>query len=534
MIIILEKNLIMEKEKDEKDEEILKRKRIRKNLLLKVNEEIKEISDSKPTLLINSKTMDELGKVYNRSNILLIEKGIVYSNYIKTEIRIYPNKKITPIYREKSVKNKVEKSNYKLEINGPSYEEEAASPIINFIPKKINLGTTKIIKLDKRYTKNNGSIQKYIENNLNAEKEAIAKEDQLNKSLRIEKSNMNKLIEKILAIKNTENMESIIKSNIKKLRKYCYKFRIKKKKRKNKSQEPKSNLNVISSNKLSAKKYDKERKSSPFKIIPHPSNKKQKKFSNLNILRKLKKLKTLNEEDGKSAKIVQSKNKSSKPIKTSENINTNKSNNNSNNSHYVIKVNNSEEEPAPDLHNIKRELMRSVINERPSKYYFHQSKFSDKNEKHKQKINKKKNNLKKMIMRKVSAFNPKEIEKIKFSMKKIKRDKLELDENAYKNNSNNSTNNSPYKSENKNTNNNNNNNISIIINNSFNQSLSKIKKINDSKKRSKKKIIESPNRKNDNYSNCNTNNNTNIITLTQSSIEKHCKNSIKKSQNKVY
>ena len=84
-----------------KDEEILKRKRIRKNLLLKVNDEIKEISDSKPTLLINSKTMDELGKVYNRSNILLIEKGIIYSNYIKDEIIIFPEKKITPVYREK-------------------------------------------------------------------------------------------------------------------------------------------------------------------------------------------------------------------------------------------------------------------------------------------------------------------------------------------------------------------------------------------------------------------------------------------------
>ena len=226
-----------------KDEEILKRKRVRKNLLLKVNDEIKEISDSKPTLLINSKTMDELGKVYNRSNILLIEKGIIYSNYIKDEIIIFPNQKITPIYREKSVKNKIEKTSYKLEVNGPSYEEEVASPVINFIPKKINLGAKRITIFDKRYTKNNGSILKFIE------KDSLEKEDQLNKSLRIEKSNMNKLIEKILIIKNNENMESIIKSNIKKLRKYCYKFRIKKKKRKNKSQEQKSNLNSMSSKK---------------------------------------------------------------------------------------------------------------------------------------------------------------------------------------------------------------------------------------------------------------------------------------------
>ena len=279
-----------------KNEEILRRKRIRKTLLLKVNDEIKEISDSKPKLLINSKTIEELEKVYNRSNILLIEKGIIYSNYIKDEVKIYPNKKIIPIYREKSVKNKIEKTNNKLETNGPSYEEEVVSPIINFIPKKINLGIKNSTILEKRYTKNNGSIKKFIENNLNVENASLKKEDQLNKSFKIEKSNMNKLIEKILAIKNNENMESIIKSNIKKLRKYCYKFRIKKKKKRNKSQDQKANINIISPNNRSIKKTDKERKSSPFKIIQHPlpSTKKQKKYTNLNIHKNLKKLKILN------------------------------------------------------------------------------------------------------------------------------------------------------------------------------------------------------------------------------------------------
>jgi len=513
-------------------EEILKRKRIRKTLLLKVNDEIKEISDSKPKLLINSKTIEELEKVYNRSNILLIEKGIIYSNYIKTEVRIYPNKQITPIYREKSVKNKVEKTNYKLEVNGPSYEEEVVSPIINFIPKKINLGSKRVTIFEKRYTKNNGSIQKFIENNLNVENAPLKKDDQLNKSLRIEKSNMNKLIDKILAIKNNENMESIIKSNIKKLRKYCYKFRIKKKKKRNKSQEQKNNINIISSKNIVIKKADKERKSTPFKIIPrpHPSTKKQRKFSNLNIHRKLKKLKTLNEEDGKSLKIEKEKTKIIKQIKSSEKLNTNKSANSNNNNHYTIKISKNEEDE-PDLHDIKKELMRSFIHERPSKYSIHtNSKFCDKNDKNKSKNNKKKNNLKKMIMRNVSAFNPKDIEKIRFSMKKNKKYKLELEDNLNKNYDN-SNNNSPYKSDNKKVN----NNINTIINNSFNQRLSKIKKLNDnSKKKSKKKLIESPNRKIDNISNCNTNNNTNNFTVTQSSIEKNCKNSRKKSQNKVY
>jgi hypothetical protein len=153
------------------------------------------------------------------------------------------------------------------------------------------------------------------------------------------------------------------------------------------------------------------------------------------------------------------------------------------------------------------------------------SKFGEKNDKNKFKVKKKKSYLKKMIMRNVSAFNPKDIEKIKFSLKKMKRDKFELEDNLNKSSINNSHNNSPHKSENKNEN----NNINLIINNSFNQSLSNIKKINSKKKKSKKKLIESPKRRIDNYSNCNTNNNTNIFTLTQSSNEKNNKNSRKKS-----
>ena len=68
----------------------IKRKKIRKILLLKINDELKEISQSKPTLLINSKTIQEIEKLYNTNNILLSEKSIIYSNYVKTEIKIYP------------------------------------------------------------------------------------------------------------------------------------------------------------------------------------------------------------------------------------------------------------------------------------------------------------------------------------------------------------------------------------------------------------------------------------------------------------
>ena len=165
----------MEEIKDEN----YKRRQVRKTLLLKVNEEIKEISDSKPTLLINSKTIQEIEKVYNRNNILLTEKGILYYNYIKTGMKIYPNN-IIPINRVKSVKKKIENTNYILELNGQSYEEDVVSSIINYIPKKINLGSKKLEINAKRLTKNNGSIQKFIEDNLNKEKSNL-NEDQLNK-----------------------------------------------------------------------------------------------------------------------------------------------------------------------------------------------------------------------------------------------------------------------------------------------------------------------------------------------------------------
>ena len=411
------------------------------------------------------------------------------------------------------------------------------------------MGTKKINIIDKRYTKNNGSIQKFIENNLNAEKDLIKKEDQLNKSTIFEKSNIDKLIEKILSVKNNENMESIIKANIKKLRKYCYKFRIKKKKKKYKSKEPRvSTLYVGTSKNLSIKKIDKERRSSPFKIVIHRSNKKDKNNSSM-IKKRVKKIKTLNEENGK--KIIDDLHdlKLPKPIKISENIITNKSDNNhTKNGHYIVTINktdspnhNNEEEVVPYLHKIKKEMMRSFVNERPPKYDIHNnnnnnnSKVGEKTGKSDKtkKNNKKKNNLKKMIMRNVSAFNPKDIEKIKFSMKKAKKEKHELEDNLNKNN-NSMYKNNARKSENKKV-----NNINIIINNSFNHRCSrysKVKKGNESKLKSKKKLIESPYRKIDNYSNCNTNYNTNNnFTLTQSSnekIEKICKNYKKKSINK--
>ena len=288
----------------------IKRKKIRKILLLKINDELKEISQSKPTLLINSKTIQEIEKLYNTNNILLSEKSIIYSNYVKTEIKIYPPN-IKPIKKYKSVEKTIEKPKIKIDLVGPSYDEEALSPIINYFPQKKNL-YTKNATLDKRYTKNNGSIQKFIENNLNTDN-SLSKEDQLNQSTKIQNNNLHKLIDRILSLKDNENMEEIIKRNIKKLRKYCYRFRKKKKKNKKyKSQEHKTNTNsnnnnnnnnihIISKklNKEKEKDKDKELRRSHLKAIPRYSSKKQKIYSSIKNKRRTVKLKTLSQDEGK-------------------------------------------------------------------------------------------------------------------------------------------------------------------------------------------------------------------------------------------
>ena len=131
--------------------EISKRKKVRKTLLLKTNDEIKEISDSHPKLLINSTTIQDIEKIYNRNSILLSEKGIIYSNYVKTEIRIYP----PIIYRENRYKSSEKqisnKPKIKLEIvEGSTPEEDIVSPILNFFPKKIDLASKILTMNDKR------------------------------------------------------------------------------------------------------------------------------------------------------------------------------------------------------------------------------------------------------------------------------------------------------------------------------------------------------------------------------------------------
>ena len=206
---------------DDINDDIKRRKKIRKTLLLKINDEIKNISNSKPPLLINSKTIEEFENIYNTNNILLSEKGILYTNFIKMETIIYPPIP-APSRRIKSVEKKIEKTKIKKDLKGLSFDEEIISPL-NFLPKKIDLASKKLTNVNKRYTKT-VEIPKSIENNLNRDKSISKVEDQLNQSTKFEDNNMlHQLIEKILRIKNNENMEKIIKRNIKKLRKYCYK-----------------------------------------------------------------------------------------------------------------------------------------------------------------------------------------------------------------------------------------------------------------------------------------------------------------------
>ena len=218
--------------------EIKKRKRIRKLLLLKINEEIKQISKYKSNIKINSKTIQELNKIYNKNDILLYEKSIIYSNYIKTEETII-TKNISPINISKEIdnpikleikiKNKEENKNKRTsnEINTPDDDST-----INYVPKKIELGRKKFLR-NKTKIRNNGSIPNFHKN-----KNIIISDKDITKETEKEKNNstklgcdlhLHKLVEKISLIKNNENIEVKIRENIKKLRNYCYQLRKKKK-----------------------------------------------------------------------------------------------------------------------------------------------------------------------------------------------------------------------------------------------------------------------------------------------------------------
>ena len=262
---------------EDNEYEILKRKRIRKLLLLKINDELKIISKYKSNIRINSKTIQELNAVYNQSDILLHEKSTVYSNYIKTEETII-SRSISPIIRSRivnkniinnnnnnnnnhnnnnnnnnnrkswnsnnlrnSISSKNSKNNSKKSRNKKkeetknslieicSVDEDSTSPVISFFPKKIELGRKKLFGR-KSKQRNNESIKNYRKKNINSDKE-LTNQNIFIKSTKLNPDiNLHKLIEKITSIKNNESTEGIIRENIKKLRQYCYQLRKKKKK----------------------------------------------------------------------------------------------------------------------------------------------------------------------------------------------------------------------------------------------------------------------------------------------------------------
>ena len=244
---------------EEKNFEILKRKRIRKLLLLKINDELKDIQKYKSNIRINSKTIQEINQLYNRSDILLFEKSTVYFNYIKTEEKIISrfnnsfspkkmpklepktNKNINKSNNKNSKNNKSNKNKAKrnekietktsqIEVSCYSIEEDSASPVMSYVPKKIELGRKKLI-VRKSKVKNNETNQSIQKKEINSDKELL-NQNILNKSTKIGCGDLHlhKLIERITSIKKNENTEGIIRENLKKLRNYCYQLRKKKKK----------------------------------------------------------------------------------------------------------------------------------------------------------------------------------------------------------------------------------------------------------------------------------------------------------------
>ena len=203
-----------------------------------------------------------------------------------------------------------------------------------------------------------------------------------------------------------------------------------------------------------------------------------------------------------------------KPIKTENDL--------MNNNVITINTNcnNDNEEAVPNIFDIKKELMRSSINERHTTLYDMHNYLTNVD---KIKVkNSRKGNKKKIMIRKASLFQSKEIEKLKLAIRKDKKDKIELHDNLLVFKSNKKvkkleTHKNEYKNRNR----------------SFAHKVTKLKKPNISPKKSKKKLIESPMRKIDYYSNCNTYYYTNVFNLTQSTDDKNNKGNRNKSKNEI-
>ena len=235
----------------------LKRKKIRKILLLKTDYELKKSSKKNSNIMINSKTMKEMNKSYNLYNILLFEKAKIYSNYIKTKEETVPHSIKTNNSYIKTKKEKIKEKPIKIIINNTFSDDcTCNSPIVNFIPKKIDLGIKKYFLPKRRSSKNNINMKEYLEENFHTEQPSLS-EYKLNKSTKVEKKQLYKLVDKIINIKMDEDIEDVIKKNLIKLRKYCYKLKKK------------------------LKKFNKQNNNNTFIIHNEKNNKKEKKLVNL-------------------------------------------------------------------------------------------------------------------------------------------------------------------------------------------------------------------------------------------------------------
>ena len=220
--------------------EILKVKKVRKILLLRINDELKDILKYKSNIKINSKTIPEINKLYTLNDVQLFEKPVLYSHYVKTEEAIVPQSKskdklnmrisrsVNKIKSRKKYKSRSNINFNQKNIEKVSLEEDSVSPLNSFFPKKIELGRKKINK-----SKNKGSIPninhkliKLIDEEKENKKAVISYSTRMNKK----ELNLNRLIGRITILKDNRINEDIIKENIKKLRKLCYKLRKMKKK----------------------------------------------------------------------------------------------------------------------------------------------------------------------------------------------------------------------------------------------------------------------------------------------------------------
>jgi hypothetical protein len=210
--------------------EIIKAKKIRRAFLLKVDSELKADSKKNINLKINSKTIKELNQAYDPYSILLSKSSPIYSNYVEFFCETRPI-----IYKKQETHKKMPKNNTEEKNINSSNSSLDSSPVLNFIPKKIDLGQSKLSSVIQNSIKNKTSI-KLDKNMITKEKNQNEEVDSFIKSIKFGNKSLYKLKDKIVCKNcyvNDDEDDNIIK-NLIKLRKYCIKF-IKKRKKIKKS-----------------------------------------------------------------------------------------------------------------------------------------------------------------------------------------------------------------------------------------------------------------------------------------------------------